>query len=78
MNQASQLLLTALLMVIVDLPWLSLIGGHYTDIVRTIQGGRQVRMRPLAGAVKEYMYVSTNRSPDVQKNLYTYSITDAY
>ena len=51
MNQTAQLFLTALLMVFVDLPWLSIIGGHYSDIARTIQGGREVRMRPLAGAV---------------------------
>jgi uncharacterized membrane protein len=51
MNPPAQLVLTALLMVLVDIPWLSLIGGHYTDIVRVIQGGREVRMRPLAGVV---------------------------
>ena len=51
MNPTSQLILTAFLMVLVDLPWLSVIGGHYSDIVKTIQGGREVRMRPLAGAV---------------------------
>ncbi len=51
MNPTTQLVLTALLMVLVDIPWLSLIGGHYTDIVRVIQGGREVRMRPLAGVV---------------------------
>ncbi len=51
MNPTSQLLLTAFLMVLIDLPWLSLIGGHYSDIVKTIQGGREVRMRPIAGVV---------------------------
>lgn len=51
MNQASQLFLTAVLMFLIDLPWLSVIGGDYNAIVRTIQGGREVRMRPLAGAV---------------------------
>lgn len=51
MNQASQLVLTAVLMILIDIPWLSFIGGDYTNIVRTIQGGREVRMRPLAGAV---------------------------
>lgn len=51
MNQALQLFLTAVLMFLIDIPWLSLIGGDYNAIVRAIQGGREVRMRPLAGAV---------------------------
>lgn len=51
MNANARLVLVALAMFIVDLPWLSLIGGHYSEIVQTIQGGRQVRMRPLAGLV---------------------------
>ena len=51
MNQTAQLFLTAVLMFMIDLPWLSVVGGDYSAIVRTIQGGREVRMRPLAGAV---------------------------
>ena len=51
MNQTAQLFLTAVLMFLIDLPWLSVVGGDYNAIVRTIQGGREVRMRPLAGAV---------------------------
>lgn len=51
MNQTAQLFLTAVLMFLIDLPWLSFVGGDYSAIVRTIQGGREVRMRPLAGAV---------------------------
>ena len=38
MNPTSQLLLVAVLMFLIDLPWLSVIGGDYTAIVRTIQG----------------------------------------
>ena len=51
MNATGRLVLVAFLMVLIDLPWLSVIGGDYTAIVRTIQGGREVRMRPLAGVV---------------------------
>ncbi len=51
MNATARLVLVAFLMVLIDLPWLSLIGGDYTAIVKTIQGGREVRMRPLAGVV---------------------------
>lgn len=51
MNANARLLLVALAIFIVDLPWLSLIGGHYNAIVEAIQGGRQVRMRPMAGLV---------------------------
>jgi uncharacterized membrane protein len=51
MNATGRLILVAFLMVLIDLPWLSLIGGHYSDIVKTIQGGREVRMRPIAGVV---------------------------
>jgi len=38
-------------MVVLDLPWLLLIGGDYNAAVQTIQGGRNVRMRPIAGLV---------------------------
>ncbi len=51
MNANARLVLVALAMFLIDLPWLSLIGGQYNAIVQTIQGGRQVRMRPLAGLV---------------------------
>lgn len=44
-------LMVAVALFLVDLPWLSLIGGHYSAVVQAIQGGRQVRMRPLAGLV---------------------------
>ncbi len=38
-------------MFLLDLPWLSFIGGNYSAIVQAIQGGREVRMRPIAGVV---------------------------
>lgn len=46
-----QILLFALIIFLTDLPWLSLIGGQYSAVVKMIQGGSQVRMRPLAGLV---------------------------
>lgn len=51
MNANGRFLLVALLLVLADLPWLSLLGGQYSAIVQAIQGGSQVRMRPLAGIV---------------------------
>ena len=51
MNATGQLLLIALAMVVLDLPWLLLIGGNYNAAIQTIQGGRNVRMRPIAGLV---------------------------
>ena len=51
MNANAKLVLVALAIFLVDLPWLSFIGGQYNAIVQAIQGGRQVRMRPLAGLV---------------------------
>jgi len=51
MNATGQLLLVALAMVVLDLPWLLLIGGNYNAAIQTIQGGRNVRMRPIAGLV---------------------------
>ena len=51
MNATGRLLLVAFAMFLIDLPWLSLIGGNYNAIVQAIQGGREVRMRPLAGIV---------------------------
>jgi uncharacterized membrane protein len=50
---AGRLLLVAGLMFLLDLPWLSLIGGDYNAVVQAIQGGREVRMRPI-GAVVVY------------------------
>ena len=51
MNATSRLLLLAFIIFLVDIPWLSAIGGNYSAIVKTIQGGREVRMRPMAGIV---------------------------
>jgi uncharacterized membrane protein len=51
MNATGRILIVAFAMVLIDLPWLSLIGGNYNAIVQAIQGGREVRMRPLAGIV---------------------------
>jgi uncharacterized membrane protein len=41
--------LVALLIFLLDLPWLSLVGGNYNAIIQAIQGGKEVRMRPIAG-----------------------------
>lgn len=51
MNAAGRLLLLAGLIFLLDLPWLSFIGGDYSALVRKIQGGSEPRMRPLAGIV---------------------------
>jgi uncharacterized membrane protein len=42
------ILLLALIIFIVDLPWLSLVGGNYSSIIQAIQNGKEVRMRPAA------------------------------
>jgi uncharacterized membrane protein len=46
-----QILFVAFLIFLGDLPWLTLMGGQYNAIAKLIQGGEQVRMRPLAGLV---------------------------
>jgi hypothetical protein len=51
MNQTGRFLLLAGLIFLLDLPWLSFIGGDYSALVRKIQGGSEPRMRPLAGFV---------------------------
>ena len=51
MNATGKFILVAIAMVILDLPWLALIGGNYNAAVQAIQGGREVRMRPIAGLV---------------------------
>ena len=51
MNANARLVLVAFVMFLLDLPWLSFIGGNYSAIVQAIQGGREVRMRPIAGVV---------------------------
>lgn len=50
-NANGRFLLVALALFILDLPWLTLIGGDYTAAVKKIQGGDEVRMRPIAGLV---------------------------
>jgi len=51
MNTAKKILMLSVLLFLVDLPWLSMIGGNYSAIVEKIQCGRDVRMRPMAGLV---------------------------
>jgi uncharacterized membrane protein len=51
MNAMSRLLILAGLIFVLDLPWLSFIGGDYSALVRKIQGGSEPRMRPLAGII---------------------------
>ena len=51
MNATGRLVFVAFLMFLIDLPWLSVIGGNYSAVVQAIQGGREVRMRPIAALV---------------------------
>jgi len=51
MNAIGKLILLAVAILLLDLPWLTLIGGDYNAAIQKIQGGRNVRMRPIAGAV---------------------------
>jgi uncharacterized membrane protein len=51
MNATGKFILVALAMIVIDLPWLTLIGGDYNAAVQKIQGGKEVRMRPIAGIV---------------------------
>jgi uncharacterized membrane protein len=46
-----QILIVSIIMALLDLPWLGLIGTPYMNTVRMIQGGREARTRPLAGAI---------------------------
>ena len=46
-----QILFVAFLIFLGDMPWLTMMGGQYNAIAKLIQGGEQVRMRPLAGLV---------------------------
>ena len=50
-NANGRFLLVALALFILDLPWLTLIGGNYSAAIKKIQGGDEVRMRPIAGLV---------------------------
>ena len=45
------IILLSVMIFIVDLPWLSFTGGNYNAILQAIQGGKEVRMRPMAGLV---------------------------
>jgi uncharacterized membrane protein len=51
MNATGKFILVALAMLLIDLPWLTLIGGDYNAAIQKIQGGKEVRMRPIAGIV---------------------------
>lgn len=46
-----RLVVLAIVIFLLDLPWLSVIGGQYNAVIKAIQGGSEVRMRPLAGIV---------------------------
>jgi len=46
-----KLVILAVVIFLIDLPWLSLVGGNYNAIIQAIQGGKEVRMRPIAGLV---------------------------
>ena len=43
-----RLITMAFVIFLVDLPWLSIITGPYNAAIKLIQGGGEVRMRPLA------------------------------
>ena len=47
----TQFVAVAVALVIVDLPWLTLISGDYMRAVQQIQCGKEVRTRPIAGAI---------------------------
>lgn len=51
MKTTQPLLLTAIVLLLIDLPWLGFIGTPYMKAVQTIQGGRDPRTRPLAGVL---------------------------
>jgi uncharacterized membrane protein len=51
MNATGKLIVLAFAMVLLDLPWLTFIGGDYNAAIEKIQGGRNVRMRPIAGVI---------------------------
>ena len=51
MNANTRLLLISVILFLLDLPWLSLINKDYSETVKKIQGGSEVRMRPLAGII---------------------------
>ena len=46
-----QIGILAVVIFLLDLPWLSFVGGNYNAIIQAIQGGNEVRMRPIAGLV---------------------------
>lgn len=43
-----RLVVLSLVIFLVDLPWLTIVGGPYAAAVKLIQGGGEVRMRPIA------------------------------
>lgn len=47
----TQFVAVVVALVIVDLPWLTLISGDYMRAVQQIQCGKEVRTRPIAGAI---------------------------
>ncbi len=51
MNDTTLLLLFAVIIFIVDLPWLNMIGGSYSSAVQIIQGGSPMKIRPAAGII---------------------------
>jgi len=46
-----EILILSVVIFLLDLPWISFIGGNYNAIIQAIQGGNKVRMRPMAGLV---------------------------
>lgn len=47
----TQFVAVAVALVVVDLPWLTMISGDYMRAVQQIQCGKEVRTRPIAGAI---------------------------
>jgi len=46
-----EIIIVSILLFVLDLPWISFVGGNYNAIIQSIQGGSEVRMRPIAGLV---------------------------
>lgn len=46
-----EILILSVIIFLLDLPWLTMIGGNYNAIIQSIQGGSEVRMKPMAGLV---------------------------
>ena len=81
MNEYGRFLILVVFLLVADLPWLSAMMGPYKAIIRSIQGGSEVRMRPLAGLVVypalAYLSLKTTSWKDAfYTGLATYAVYD--